>query len=843
MKKIIYLSNKATLLLRFLCLGIGLFLQQAVSAQNHITPVSHILPDAVRGQLYNNIVDFNLVDASGAVVPANWSWSLNSTLFGLEVDNASGEVSGRVNNLAPLGIQRITVTATTSGGSVVTKEYLLNIRSASLPNCGPYEFSLVLDASGSMNTLNSTGVSRWDELKSAVGTYLPSLQNWVDPTDRIQIVTFNDGMANEHYNGALSGVNWDVLSSITPTGGTPLGAGLNTGVTMLSSPPSTPEKGIILFTDGYQNQLPLYDAAGHSIGGTPIPTDINIFSIGVSGCDQPLINAIARPTSSYSVVDLDASEMDNLFQVSIPELFRGCSPRIIDFRKGKMKGNSVVLTEQFQVDSLVRKLTVVLKTKERDARISEVINLKRGNYKVEVYPFHDGKEVRYALDLPIIPRSDPTYAIDGGGVWTLEFSGTNDAEYDLMIMVDDKYVQTNLNIANGAKVYAGDEIPVEASVTALEKPIDGLTVKAYLLRPGEDPGKLFSEVAYDPVDLQNGEVTAPGQSNSSLIAQQKVNYLLSRADVLSRLEKEKRVITLTNSANGKYTGVFPGKETEVTSFYKIMAVFDGEIRQLGALNGLEINHVYVNFSRPEDINLHQEVFVQQTANGDIKHFRLTMRPTNKFGNPIGPAQAQHIKVLVGSETLVLEDKLNGTYVAEAFSIPHGADPTVSVYVADMNTPVWSEKVIDPNGNNEKSFNLSAHAGTLMSMTTQGVLTDDDKGKYFEVDLGFQLDKNWGIELVGGKYQVEHKIDFLGGMGFLEYSFRSRSRGGLFPRIAAGIGAFRPEGADFALAVGGRAGLVFQLGARIQLSADGGIYDIPNTGYRLGYWGGGLRLLF
>ncbi|GJM32071.1 MAG: hypothetical protein DHS20C18_10720 [Saprospiraceae bacterium] len=849
-----------------------------------IFPISPILPDGDRNENY--AVTFTIQGAPTGTT--RWLYATISgapPISGLGIDftNANAEggiinqpIENTANTTTPYRI-RVTAEITEPDATVhnFSKDYTLVVWNDIPAPCeSNTEIALVLDASGSMSG------TRWTELKEAIKTYLPSLNDRVTTTNNLEVIYFQGTTATTKYNEPFSDVDWqdeaDIAESIfgegaadevIPGGGTPMGAGINRAINGFTTGAGV-RRIMIVFTDGYQNIDPRFVETVNRICNTQInskgdrectdtgtdldATDVLIYTIGVGGGDQPLLEDLAHPNDSYAF-DYGTANLDQFFYSTIPAGFRGCSPRIIDYRNGMITNSNDTLTvirEKFFIDSLVTNLSIRIKDTSGPQVFDDVSNvailrriqtnslqLYKDGVLTPFQPIITGSVARYFIEFPV---GGDTAFPDGGGEWEVRFSGYSGTTYDIAAMVEDRYFKTALEVENTSSLYAGDKINVTATPTIVNQAIDSLTVVAFLLKPGEDLGDLASRTTFDGDVIIREDTLIEGQSRSSLIAQATIDALLEDPDFLSQLAHEERIVALTRNANGAFTGSFSGNENINTGTYQLVVKYRGNLPGYGAIQHLDNRWFYVDFSRPEEIDLNLTVANLSDGQNESKQYIYTFKPTNKFGKNLGPAQAHRIKFLVDQRFITLEDKLDGTYEA-TFSAAPNADPQISIYVGDRDIPVY-EKPLDGA---DKNFGLSAHSGYVQSLNSSTPLSSSDNGIYIEVDLAYAFDNNWALELIGGNYRMNNNIDFWGGALFAEYTLRQRIPGsaGFYPRIAAGVGLFKPDTQDLTVALGIRPGLLYQLTPQLEFSLDAGIYTMPGPGYLLGYAGLGLRYGF
>ncbi len=168
---------------------------------------------------------------------------------------------------------------------------------------------LVLDRSGSMADIASSGFTKNELLESAVGV----VHQLMKPTDEIGIARFSnqaDVLLPMTVQSAGLGT---VLTGggLDPSGGTSIGAGLVVGSGLINGPAATkPNKAMVVLSDGNENVAPLIaDLPQGTINQTT-------FAIGFGQPGQvsdPVLSEISANTGGYLLVTGDMSDDDERF--------------------------------------------------------------------------------------------------------------------------------------------------------------------------------------------------------------------------------------------------------------------------------------------------------------------------------------------------------------------------------------------------------------------------------------------------------------------------------------------------------------------------------------------------
>jgi len=823
-----------------------------------VTPFFPEMPDARVGFPYTTF-GFRLSDGSN---PNSWGWvpigAPNIALTRLQINVNTGvvefqfgftQIGGAANTL-----YRFTVTARNlAGDPIASKPYSLFVRSNPVTICSlRKEYAIVIDLSGSMNIDTDPGAAietRWTQLQEALTVFLPTLDDLCSATDRFKVIYFNGTTTHSlpvaapfYYNfGGPGATYWnnsvnirnDLLSE-SPSGWTPLGAGVRDPIDNFFDPAAS--RTIVLFSDGWQNQLPMYDPVTEMIpteppGGTVINfltshAGIKVFSIGVAGCDKTTLQKIARPDGWFAQADIMTTiALNTAFTESIVESQKDCSPRIIDYRVGKMGGDAVPVEQRFHLNRLVDQLLV--RATALDGRIfGQSWSLYKDSILVPVDPTFDDPTLRYSISLPF-RMPDGTF-LDEGGEWKLVFKGSESADYEFVVIAEDKYIRTDMNIADGALLYAGDVIPVEVNVSLAGAPIDSASVLAVLLRPGDDLGDLAARTNIDR------SVSDPTDTTNIGVA--KIDALLSDSSFLAKLKADSNLLVLTNAGNGIYRGNFT--QNNLAGTYRVIALIDGKTQGLGQYEGWETKYVLLDFSRPEDIQLNSSTPV--SLNKDIKNrYALVIKPSNKFNRLLGPGQSHRVRMkgnITGVNAQII-DQLDGSYM---IIIPvTSAGEIVTLWVGDQTKPVYVGQLSEISG--RRGFGLSLHAG--VSLPLSNLSPTYTSGIYGEIDLSYRFNSHWSMEAIGGYYGFGNNFNITGGSLFGIYTVPGLFGGRWNLHFAGGLGAFKPKNQDLTFGFGLKTGVGLRINQHLEADLELAYHGLPGPGYAFGTAGVGVHYFF
>lgn len=825
-------------------------------AQPGILPAYSKLPDAVQNAAYpapytgkTYPLTFSMTDGS---TPSSWDWlptggTADITTLGIDVDPSDGALryivagSPRITPGSAGTLCRGSVRALNNMGVVIAqREYSLFVRNSAPALCtAAKEYVLLLDRSGSMNADDGDGDTRFEQLKNTIYAYLPELKRALTDggvaTGTLKVYYFNGAAASLKHSGSWS-EDWGSrtfientlfregapLTDIIPSGGTPMGDAICDAV---HASTATSNRTFILFTDGIQTVPPDYSSTTFNIpctsdgainmGSSP-HNQIKLFTIGTGSCDVALLQELAHPNENFAQTSVAADDdLYTFFTSTIPWSLYDCgSPRLIGIRAGVMAGLNDTISEVFKVNRMVDNLTIRIGTLGRANNLfTPTLKLYKDGELTPYQPVFEAYANRYLIDF-----DDP---FDAGGTWELRFMGPEGAPYQLSVMAEDKYIKTKLSAGQEGLVYAGDPIQVKVSVQEAGKGVNTATVRAILLRPGEDLGDLAARA-----NISAGSLSTSVSSDPVEIGQAKIDSLLRTqafADLV-RNDTSGNVLTLNSIGNGEYTGTFTGNE--MTGTYRVVALIDGQLTGLGDYQGWETKCVLVDFSRPEDIVL-QETITSLSVKDGQHSYRISIMPVNKFGKRIGPGQTRRIGIRVSQGTAQRpQDQLDGTYTS-IITVPEGSNPVVTITVTNPDKPVLQKNLDDiSGGSGAHPFGISLHLG--VAVPTGFLSTPFDPGVALEGDLTYRLSSQFALEAVVGYYAFQPDFSITGGTLGAMY-IRSLG-GGRSVHLAAGLGAFKPKSEDATFGYSFRVGLNKQINTQLLASLDFGLTGLPAPDY-------------
>lgn len=864
-----------------LSLLIGLFVAAWPGAQAQVlNPLpcqdQQTLPEGCALDVYEvqsgmAMIPFQLQVPSGGAIT---SCTISTGTFppGLTL-NSNGTITGTPTSGAGGITYNFTVSAT-SGMVAHTGNFSLSIRTSGDARCaGAYklqpcqrEIVFILDKSGSMNLPAETGIagSRWQKLRDVMDAELTTLSSLgLAATDTVEIILFGGGVVRQSLQDLLPiPIIDDLIPPATiPSGGTPLGGGIQMAIQRslanLGRPGHGKRRMLFIVSDGVQNMNPMVDdsdwslrcTAPHPPGGVaptdvvepalpaipplgagsiPLTTGLNetveIRTVGIGNLTGAAHTAMDGLPGDYQ----STSGVANLILIT-DALMTGwlavSTPRIVDARNGQTASQGTI--EKFVVNDSVQNITVRFFATDQSFLNTGVQIFKDGKRinggKMTIRP----KFQLWHIDLtdPKVKAENPGLVIAGD--WEAHLPGDDrNLPYAFTAIVEDDLIHHTLSIGNGEKLYAGDPLPVKATLTYRGVGVPkAKKAVAILYRPGDDLGEVAS-AAPTPAQLTSSE-----QGGS--LGQAKVDHVTSQTQYYEKLREQNRLIDLSDNGNGEYTGTFIGNE--VTGGYRVVVRLEGAHPNAKSYQDWQMEGAFFDFSRPEDVVLKKEVVpVGKPVKGEPSTYIVRITPVNKFGNRIGPGQESRIRVTSAQGNVgVLKDNLDGSYEVPIVT-PHGSDPVITVHIADTRKPVYRGPLIE----GIKPWSLSLHAG--LTLPTAKLDSLHNPGIFAEADLNYRINNRWDAEMLLGYYGFSGgDFNILGASALAGYRFDLEPS--IYLRPAVGIGYFKPKGQTATAGYTARLELAKSFNSRLDGTLHGAYFSLPDPDYT--FWAAGLGLKY
>ena len=568
---------------------------------------------------------------------------------------------------------RLVVTSN-DGTSTCEREYDL-ILSA------PYDIVFVLDHSGSMN--GTTGIAlpatdRWDALTIGVNGFTPFLQSSAPPNSRFGLTLFSTNVLPNPLPANLVTIGGTLASDVaaalgaTPVGWTAMGSGLKDGMGKLTD--ATRPRVVVLFTDGEQNQPPevLTTGCGYTDATLVNPTcpagvgSVKIVTVGVGspgGPDLTTLQNLAGQNRGTAMITANGSsftggcsgDITSAFTCAIAPALAGTSPQMVASFSGALSGT--VSLPPFEVNRKVSQLLIQLsytrkfETPSLVGLLSGIRILKDGTDVTSFFrPMIVGNftnVVTFVTDF-VLPHTVAT-TIPPEGTYTVEMtepSNQPSLSFRALVFADDHRLDMDWQVSPGAP-RVNQPLQPTMSLSWLSRPVTNATVRAVILKPGDDLGDLLArnELKVDPSSAD--DAGSPGH-------QKYLQLIANDPDFLAQLVPVEQQLDLTHQGDGEYSASYdPG---DISGVYQVLYRVTANDPAFGDIERLAAQSVYVRFG---DVDLEASE-VRTTTSGNT--LTINFRPMTTYGRFVGPAQGDGFSVTGTGVTLdSVTDNQDGSY--------------------------------------------------------------------------------------------------------------------------------------------------------------------------------------
>ncbi len=583
---------------------------------------------------------------------------------------------------------------------------------------------LTLDISGSMN-LNVQGGSttRIQALKDAVDLFVPNLEAFQQEGDSIGLTYFSSSVfqpSAANFDDAFIGVassstavNND-MGLINPANMqmTGMASGLlNAKNKLLLYKDKTPntKRMVFLFTDGLQNFGPLVNADGNTLnngvdrlndGSSNSKDSIRYFTVATwgAGLAPEILSTIASASGGKAIHVVQTNPtLEEWFSIHLCDMLAEGSPQMVLRKSDKVITEPI--TYSFNLNENIPKLLIEYLGKLGDDVKIEIF--KDGTNLTPKATYSHGNNYRiYAINLPIIGGSK----ITSGGKWEIKLTGPTQNPHNLLVMADDHHFDYNCSL-NKTIFTVGDTIHFATKLSYADTTISGVgnSVKAILLKPGDDIGQLLSTYQTPAMDSAADGLAGAAYKYQQLMANDTSFY--------NALLAKEQNITLTDQGNGLYKGSYAN--TNLAGIYNVIFLINGELANVGKFERTTLVSSVFKFGHLEEETpvvvsstpSNTSTSTGTTTQGDSKKkdVVLKIKPVNKYGKYLGPGFSSTIKVVINpskkkednvlKKSIVLEgkdepvfkeikDNLDGSYSITIANVPTGTNPSISISVRD-----------------------------------------------------------------------------------------------------------------------------------------------------------------
>lgn len=586
---------------------------------------------------------------------------------------------------------------------------LTRIREYELLISQPMDLVLVLDRSGSMNTITGSGVSRWDALKNSAANFVNMYQALNRTGDRIGITYFETDLTpvSACCNGLIpvtatvaSTINADIAAN-TPGGSTGMGSGLKNAInTKLTD--ATKSRSVLLITDGEQNTNPLVNLNGLGYSdGDVIPGglnngDVKIFTIGIgspSGDFHTTLQQLAtKHRGSYNTTDdgsaftfvAGGADLSSGFTDQFVSMLSKFSPQLIERSSTSTAGTGPFNLQTFPLNKRVNKLLLEF-TVNRSFETAQIVQLL-----ARIVVKKDGVVVTPKAKLSLASNYTNTIlltfdfenqsgspVLTPEGEWSValaDVSSLNINYCKLTSLADDHRLHINRSLGDKAPK-VNDSLPLTVSLDWMSHPITDATVEALILRPGEDWGDFLANYPFKGEISNDVDAGSPGL--------QKFEKLWATDSVFrNKLERKSNTIPLSHTSDGNYKGNFSG--LTVAGVYKIIFLISGSHPDAGKYKRFLSESFYTSFS---SLDLSQSAITSQIVEGKLV---MNIKPITSYGKLVGPAMGKGFGVSTAGVSISdVVDHQDGRY-----TITFTGDVNSDVTLTLLNQEIYKGKLSD-----------------------------------------------------------------------------------------------------------------------------------------------------
>jgi hypothetical protein len=567
------------------------------------------------------------------------------------------------------------------------------------------DISLVLDVSGSMSATAELGLpeTRLQILQKATKDFADvynifSVAVNQGQTDKLGVVYFTTAVVPSVAAGALltldgQSTTIDALKTeiqnTTPQASTAMGLGLNEGYNQLGltgahiTDPLDPNyrtKNIVLFTDGIQNVSPLVDDPGATLNTLTIGGGANLVSDGLLKVSvvaliqtttpyNMLLSRIATSAGGKFFTVTRNSDVNEFFKYSLTSALKNRSPQVVEFRYGNLTSGQG--EQKFQVNSNVKK--IVLELWSNDSTASFSVH-KDGVDVANSVKFIKGDG--YLLGVITLPKKANPSLISKGE-WTMKIKGSGSDSYRAYAMVDDHALKYTASVSANRKINKPLDLSVKLDLNG--KPFSTATVKALVLKPGQDLGTLL---ATTQVSRKHENRSVPGDLSPG---NAKLQELLNDSAFYNALLPKEQIVELKAQSDSSYTGSFAN--TDVTGAYQVIFKIEGETAQAGKFVRTDIETTVLELDQVD-------VGTSSASSTHVSDtLKITIRPRSSSGLYLGPDYSTAIKLTssVGKVEKTI-DHVDGSYTLVVSGVPENVNPDITLTVLDQK--VFEGKATD-----------------------------------------------------------------------------------------------------------------------------------------------------
>jgi len=591
------------------------------------------------------------------------------------------------------------------GGAIVLPlgtppSQLANINGKADQGCGlnrsgrPARVEMVLDRSGSMSapsTLAGTpATTRMEALHRAVQNFIGVWDTLDVAGDNAGAVTFDHLPPEEPFGSGLQpfstiAANSAIISSVTPRGGTSLGAGMIKGGTALGA--GSGRKVMLVMSDGQQNTDPMVgvNVAAKQVfttmgGGAPtnLPnlTSYQIYNVTIgpdAAVDPAIKYHMANITGGfYTNTETNGALLTPFFLDLLGNFVHFNSWETARLIHGEVELDNREYRTPLYVSTATQAVAVNLSWDPRLGLLNLNIESSQGNIPYDIshdyergsarVTFNPGKEL---YDLK--PYALRVFLEDMTGLGKELGSRI---PFELVALVEDAAVNADL-LVPPQDYKAGEPIAIEVRLREFGRPIGGVGTSrsdqllVQVVPPGQSVGDLLSD---------SGSPANPPQNDPLSPAQSKLfNLVETDLDAFRRDEENPDQIVLSEVEPGIYRGSY---QAGVSGHYNFVFGVTAAGPKTSRFMRQAIRTVYVR-AIPE-VSASE---VRTSIAGGLLTIGFT--PRTRAGDRMGPGWANYFWFTTADGGAFKgQDNLDGSYTA-AMTFNGSAPPAVSMHFVDV----------------------------------------------------------------------------------------------------------------------------------------------------------------
>jgi hypothetical protein len=387
---------------------------------------------------------------------------------------------------------------------------------------------------------------------------------------------------------------------------------------------------------------------------------VDTIGVGAGQAFLDLLGDVAGETGGRTLAT--TAPDDDLRRFFVEELInalRGFSPQLVGYRRGAL-ATAGGGAETFTVNEGARKLVLKLSWR-RGAKLDFRV-LKDGVDVTGAGRMVSGQFYRiFALDLPAAGIAN------SGGQWRMEIGGASGLAYEAAAIVDEHRLRYDIALGNLPNL-VGRPLDLAVRLAADGKAlVRDVTVDAVLQRPRLAAGNLLAEADTNP------RIGEPGQR----LGERRLLALAGDKRAWAQLQPLSEKITLRHTGDGIYRTRL---KTTIPGIYTVTVTIRGRHPQLGAFERSETATAILRFG---DAVLAESALRlrEHRMSGTARAVELVLRPTDRYGNLLGPGLASRVVAELPAGRVVggAQDLGDGRYLF-LFVLPKGADPRVTLSV-------------------------------------------------------------------------------------------------------------------------------------------------------------------